>query len=137
MANTTTHFELVTPEALSRSEPVGMAVLPGVEGDLGVLVQHMPLITQLRPGVIALYPSLNAPSQQRLFVAGGIAEIDAERCIVLTEEALDLADIDAAQAQARLSEAEAARDAAVGEGELQRASRELTIAQALVAALSA
>ena len=114
-----------------------MAVLPGVEGDLGVLVQHMPLITQLRPGVIALYPSLNAPSQQRLFVAGGIAEIDAERCIVLTEEALDLADIDAAQAQARLSEAEAACDAAVGEGELQRASRELTIAQALVAALSA
>ena len=79
-------FELVSPEKLLLAEEVDMVVVPGAEGDFGVLVGHAPLISSLRPGVIDTYNGGKVAN--RIFVAGGFAEVTGERCTVLAEEAI-------------------------------------------------
>src|SRR5919107_3579369 len=94
-------FELVSPERLLVSQPVDMVVVPGSEGDFGVLPGHAPLISTVRPGVIEIYAGKAV--KDRIFVAGGFAEVTRERCTVLAEEAMPLQDLDRAaiEAQAR------------------------------------
>jgi F-type H+-transporting ATPase subunit epsilon len=89
-------FELVSPERLLLSEPVEMVVVPGVEGDFGVLPGHAPLVSTLRPGVIAVFEG--GKVVQRIFVASGFAEVTGERCTVLAQQATPLGDIDRAAA---------------------------------------
>ena len=90
-------FELVSPERLLLSEMVEMVVIPGSEGNFGVLPGHAPLVSTIRPGMIEIYEGRT--SVKRLFVAGGIAEVTPERCTVLADaamppEALDRATIE-------------------------------------------
>ncbi len=89
-----TKFELVSPERLLASEDVEMVVVPGSEGDFGVLKGHAPVISTLRTGTIAVYE--NGSVKDRIFVAGGFAEASAERVTVLADEAVRVADIDKA-----------------------------------------
>src|SRR5258707_171642 len=95
-------FELVSPEKLLVSRDVGMVVVPGGEGDFGVLPGHAPLISTVRPGVIEIYDDGTTLSD-RIFVSGGFAEVTGERCTVLAEQALPCKDIDRAAAQAELA----------------------------------
>jgi F-type H+-transporting ATPase subunit epsilon len=94
------HFELVSPQQLLLSESVDMVVVPGAEGDFGVLADHAPLISTIRPGTITVYQGDTV--SERIFVAGGFAEVTAERCTVLAEEAEPLDDIDRAAVEAEL-----------------------------------
>jgi F-type H+-transporting ATPase subunit epsilon len=80
-------FELVTPERLLVSTEVEMVVVPGTEGNFGVLAGHSPLISTIRPGTIDLYETRPAIAE-RIFVVGGIAEVTPERCTVLADEAM-------------------------------------------------
>lgn len=100
MADETIAFELVSPERLLLSEPVEMVVVPGEEGDFGVLPQHAPLIAMVRPGVIKVYQ--NNAVKERIFVAGGFAEVTPERCTVLAEEAERLDEIDRAAVEGQI-----------------------------------
>ena len=84
-------FELVSPERLLVSKPVDMVVVPGAEGDFGVLRGHAPLISTLRLGVIDIHDEGGVT--ERIFVAGGFAEVTGERCTVLAEEAIALGDL--------------------------------------------
>ena len=95
-------FDLVSPERLLLSEEAEMVTLPGTEGDLGVLSGHEPLITTLRPGVIDVKGG--TLGDQRFFVLGGFAEINPERVTVLAEEALPIAELDAAALDQRISD---------------------------------
>lgn len=95
-------FELVSPERLLFSEPVDMVVVPGAEGDFGVLPRHAPLISTLRPGVIRIYEGRTV--KDRIFVAGGFAEVTAERCTVLAEEAMPVSDLDTATIDKQLKD---------------------------------
>ena len=79
-------FELVTPERLLLSETVEMVVVPGTEGNFGVLPGHAPLISSIRPGTIDIYRGQTVT--RRIFVVSGIAEVTPERCTVLADEAL-------------------------------------------------
>jgi F-type H+-transporting ATPase subunit epsilon len=79
-------FELVSPERLVLSEMVEMVVIPGTEGNFGVLPGHAPLISTIRPGMIEVYEG--GTVLRRLFVVGGIAEVTPERCTVLADAAL-------------------------------------------------
>ena len=72
MPDNKVEFELVSPERLLVAQPVDMVVVPGGDGDFGVLPGHAPLISTVRPGVIEIYEG-NAVSD-RIFVAGGFAE---------------------------------------------------------------
>ena len=88
----------------------------------------------VRPGVISVYSDdTNAVSRQ-IFVAGGFAEVTGERCTVLAEEAVAVADLDAGAAKDRLSAAESAMGSAESDSEKNAAARELAIASAMVAA---
>ena len=79
-------FELVTPERLLLSEMVEMVVVPGTEGNFGVLPGHAPLISSIRPGTIDVYEGQTVA--RRIFIVSGIAEVTPERCTVLADEAL-------------------------------------------------
>ena len=78
-------LEFVTPEEIVASKPVEMVVIPGAEGDIGVLAGHSQIIVRLRPGMVCVFS--NGMIQERVFVEGGIAEINAEKCVLLIERA--------------------------------------------------
>jgi F-type H+-transporting ATPase subunit epsilon len=82
-------FDLVTPEQLVFSQDVSMVVIPGTDGDFGVLDAHAPLISTIRPGVVDLYE--NESISNKVFVTGGFAEVGDGRCTLLATEAFDLA----------------------------------------------
>jgi F-type H+-transporting ATPase subunit epsilon len=97
-------FELVTPERLLLSDTVEMVVVPGTEGNFGVLPGHAPLISTIRPGMIEIYEGQAVTRQ--IFVVGGIAEVTPERCTVLADEAVspDTLDRGAIEADLRIAE---------------------------------
>jgi F-type H+-transporting ATPase subunit epsilon len=105
-----TNLEIVSPEKLLLSRPVDMVVIPASEGDMGVLEGHTPMIIMLRGGTIDIYEGDRVTD--RLFVDGGFAEVTPERCTVLANTAIPLAEINKVEAQRRLTEAEAAYEAA-------------------------
>lgn len=80
------HFELVTPEKLVRSEDVYMVVVPGSEGDFGVLAGHAPLMSTIRDGDLHIYRTDKA-EPEALPVKGGFAEVSAHGLTVLAEQA--------------------------------------------------
>ena len=126
-------FELVSPERLLLSRAVEMVVVPGSEGDFGVLPGHAPLISTIRPGVIAVF---NAGAvTDRIFVAGGFAEVTPERCTVLAEEALPVDSIDRAAAEAGLRDAREQLGGARDDAERAGLEVRLAIAEARLAAL--
>ncbi len=103
-------LEIVSPEKLLLSRPVDMVVIPGSEGDMGVLEGHSPMIIMLRGGTIDLYEGDRVI--ERLFVDGGFAEITPERCTVLATKAIPLAEVNKAEGEKLLAAAEAAYEAA-------------------------
>ena len=130
----TVEFELVSPERLLLSVPVEMVVVPGAEGDFGVLPGHAPMISTLRPGVIAIYK--DRAVDRLVFVAGGVAEVQPERCTVLAEDAVPLEETDAAEAERRVSEAREALERAADGGAAEEARKRLAAAEALRAAIA-
>jgi F-type H+-transporting ATPase subunit epsilon len=141
-------FELVSPEKLMLSEPVGMVVVPGTEGNFGVLPGHALFISTVRPGVIDVYEDKTI--SERIFVSGGFAEVTPERCTVLADDAVPVSSLDrtAIEAEAKtldstiagLKEQAGRLSAAEREDVLVRlraAERQLSVAAAKLAALSA
>ena len=126
----TVEFELVSPAKLLASEPVEMVVIPGAEGDIGVLPGHSPLIATVRPGIIDIHEG--GKVRDRIFVGGGFAEVSPNRCTVLAEEATPVDEINLATAEARLTEAREKADVADNVGAAE-AARQVAIAEELVA----
>ena len=121
----TVEFELVSPERLLLSEQVAMVVVPGEEGNFGVLPGHAPLISTVRPGVIDVYAS-RAEVSSRIFVAGGFAEVTPERCTVLAEEAVPVGEIDGAAAAQQV--ADLTEDVADAKSDAERRAAETALA---------
>jgi len=94
-------FELVSPEKLLLGKDVALVVVPGADGNFGVLPRHAPMISTVRPGVIEVYETRGTASD-RIFVAGGFAEVTPERCTVLAEEAEPVGEIDVAAVEQRI-----------------------------------
>ncbi len=80
------HFELVTPEKLVRSEDVYMVVVPGSEGDFGVLSGHAPLMSTIRDGALHIYRTEKGEPEM-LPIKGGFAEVTERGLTVLAEQA--------------------------------------------------
>jgi len=97
------HFELVSPEKLLFSGDVEQVDVPGAEGDFGVLAQHAPMVTTLRPGILTVH---TGGAAQRIVVLGGFAEVSAQGLTVLAEVAEAVEDIDRTMISARISELE-------------------------------
>ena len=80
------HFELVTPERLVRSEDVHMVVVPGSEGDFGVMAGHAPYMSTMRNGDIAIYRAAGA-EPERIAIEGGFAEVNERGLTILAQSA--------------------------------------------------
>lgn len=80
------HFDLVTPDRLVMSEDVYMVVVPGTEGESGIMAGHAPYMTTLKNGDLAVYRSQSA-QPERIAVAGGFAEVSERGLTVLAESA--------------------------------------------------
>jgi len=125
-------FELVSPERLLVSREVEMVVVPGSEGDFGVLPDHAPLISTVRPGVIEIHEG-GAVTEQ-IFVAGGFAEVTGERCTVLADEATPVKDIDRKAAEAELATLRSEIGAMVKDEELEKQHARIEVLEAKLAA---
>jgi len=93
-------FELVTPEKLLLSQPVDMVVAPGTDGYFGVLIEHIPFITSLRPGVVETYEGDRLTEQY--FIDGGFAQVTRTHCTILVDSATKLSEIDRGEAEQAL-----------------------------------
>jgi F-type H+-transporting ATPase subunit epsilon len=102
------NLEIVSPEKLLLSRDVDMVVIPAMEGDMGVLEGHAPMMVMLRGGIVSLYTGDQVTDS--LFVAGGFAEVTPERCTVLAGEAMPVNEIERSEAEKRLRDAEEAMD---------------------------
>jgi F-type H+-transporting ATPase subunit epsilon len=129
----TTQFELVTPERLLLSEQVEMVVVPGSEGLFGVLPRHAPFLSTLKPGVLEVYEG--GKVKERIFVAGGFAEVTPERLTVLAERAVAVGDIDRAAVEQRIKDLR--DDVAAAKSDIERAEAEAAIAVAQAELLAA
>ena len=129
-------FELVAPERILAREAADMVVIPGAEGDFGVLPEHAPFLSLLRPGVIATYEGDRVTG--RIFVAGGFAEVNPAGCIVLAEHAERVEDISLPGAQQALKDAQEdlADNKEPSEAEKTRLELAVAVAEARVAAVS-
>jgi F-type H+-transporting ATPase subunit epsilon len=128
------NFELVSPQQLLMSEEVDMVVVPGAEGDFGVIAEHSPVISTVRPGTITVFQG-NAVSE-RIFVAGGFAEVTAERCTVLAEEAEKLDEIDRSAVEGQIRDLR--EDLGMAESDEERAMIEgrIAVAEAKIEAVA-
>lgn len=129
----TLEFELVSPERLLRSEQVEMVVVPGTEGNFGVLPGHSLLISTIRPGLIEIYES--GKVKDRIFIAGGFAEVTGERCTVLADEAVAVPDLNRTVLEGEARELEARLNATQDEEQRNQARRQLAVVDAKLAVL--
>jgi len=82
------HFELVTPEKLVRSQEVYMVVVPGTEGEFGVLEGHAPFMSTVKDGALAIYATEGA-APETLQVEGGFAEVSEKGLTVLADRVIE------------------------------------------------
>ena len=122
----TISFDLVSPEQLLFNDEVGMIIVPGKDGDIGVLPRHSKVLSSLRPGRVMVYGE-NKNLLKSFFVAGGFVEINPEKCIVLAEGVNEISDLDKSSIQQQIQELES--------GASDSAKEELAIAQSKIAAL--
>ena len=128
------HFELVSPERLLVSRDVYMVVVPGTEGDFGVLPGHAPLMSTIRPGAISVYPTSMNDVPERIFIDGGFAEVSAAGLTILAESATPVSELDVEGAAVRLAEARTAVAAATTDAARDTAERRVASLEAMQAA---
>jgi F-type H+-transporting ATPase subunit epsilon len=113
-------FDLVSPERLLLSRSVDMVTVPGTEGYMGVMAGHAPLVTTLRAGMIDM---LEDGQDTRFFIRGGFAEVNAEKIIVLAEEAIPFSELDIAVLDQRISDAQGDEIAAKTDADRAKAAQ--------------
>jgi F-type H+-transporting ATPase subunit epsilon len=129
----TVKFELVSPERLLFSEDVEQVVVPGTEGDFGVLPGHARLISTIRPGVISIFQ--NGKVTERIFVEGGFAEVTGAGCTVLAERALPVSEIQREKALQAIQDAREDVEDAKDDAARSEALKTLEVAEARLQAV--
>ena len=129
----TLKFELVSPERLLMSSDVQQVTVPGSEGDFGVLPNHAPVLSTLRPGIIDVTDGDG--KNDRIFVRGGFAEVNPGGLTVLAEEAIHMDDLDAAALAQQIQNAEEDVADATDDGKRQKAQETLDQLKQLQSAL--
>ena len=127
------NFALVSPERELFHGDVDQVVVPGSEGEFGVLPNHAPVMSVIKPGALRV---IDGGSERRIFVNGGFADVTPDGLTVLAEEAIDLADIDRAEVEQQLKNAQDdLRDSLSSDSKREVAERAVARLEALKAAL--
>jgi len=127
------HFALVSPERELFNGEVDHVVVPGSEGEFGVLPNHAPVMSVIKPGALRI---IDGGAERRIFVNGGFADVTPEGLTVLAEEAVDLSDIDAAQIEQQLKNASEDLRDANSDAKRESAQRSLARLESIRAALA-
>jgi F-type H+-transporting ATPase subunit epsilon len=106
------HLEIVTPERQAYEDDVDMVVVPGIEGELGILPHHAPLITTLGVGELRIH---KGGAEESFAIVGGFLQVRPDKVVVMAETADLASDIDLEKAQAARREAERALETAANE----------------------
>lgn len=122
--------DVVSAEASVYSGEAKFVALPGQEGELGILPGHVPLITRIRPGAVRIQTTDG--TEESIFVAGGILEVQPDRVTVLADVAVRSKDLDEAKAKQAIEAAEQARVNATGEIDIARVQAKLSALSAQV-----
>jgi F-type H+-transporting ATPase subunit epsilon len=122
----TISFDLVSPENLIFNDEVGMIIVPGKDGDFGVLPGHSKVMSSLRPGRVMVYGE-GKNLLKTFFVSGGFAEVNPEKCIVLAESVDEINELEKATIEKDIQELEGQ--------ESDTAKEQLSIAKAKIDAL--
>ncbi len=99
----TLHLQIVTPEALAFQAEVSDVLVPGVEGELGILPQHVPFMTQILPGELRFHQQ---GKEIRFAVGGGFLEVRPDRVSVLTDMAMEAGEINEQEVLTEIAEAQ-------------------------------
>jgi F-type H+-transporting ATPase subunit epsilon len=126
------HFELVSPARLLFSGDVASVQIPGSEGEMTILPNHAPVLSTLKPGVVTVEKT---GGQDRIFVRGGFAEVNAKGLTVLAETAIPMADLDGAALAQQIKNAEEDVADAKSDATKQKAQETLDHLKALQAAI--
>jgi F-type H+-transporting ATPase subunit epsilon len=129
----TFHVDVVSAEESIFSGEARFVVLPGEAGQLGIYPRHTPLITRVKPGAVRIEKPDG--SEEFVFVAGGILEVQPNRVTVLSDTAIRGKDLDEQKAAEAKAAAEEALRNARTEIDIARAQSELAVAVAEMAAL--
>lgn len=108
----TLHLEIVTPERLAYSDDVDIVVVPGIEGELGILPHHAPLLTTLGVGELRIR---KGTTEESFAIVGGFVQIRPDKVVVMAETADLASDIDLERAQHARREAERTLETAANE----------------------
>ena len=98
------HFELVSPARLLFSGSVASVTIPGSEGEMGIFPGHAPILSTLKPGVVTVYK--DGGGTDRIFVRGGMVEVNPQGLTLLAEVAIPMSELDAAQLGQQIKHAE-------------------------------
>ena len=98
-------FDLVSPEQLLFNDEVGMIIVPGKDGDIGVLPGHSKILSSLRPGRVMIYGE-DKNLLKSFFVTGGFVEVNPDKCIVLAEDINEMNSLDKSLIEKEIQELE-------------------------------
>ena len=98
------HFELVSPARLLFSGDVASVTIPGTEGEMGIYPGHAPILSTLKPGVVTVYR--DGGSTDRIFVKGGMVEVNPQGLTLLAEVAIPMSELDATALAKQIKNAE-------------------------------
>ena len=129
----TLKVDVVSAEKSLYSGQAKFVVLPGESGELGILPGHTPLITRIKPGAVRI--EAEDGSEEFVFVAGGILEVQPNHITVLSDTAIRGHDLDEAKANEARKSAEEALKNAKSDIDLAKAQSELAVMAAQIAAL--
>jgi F-type H+-transporting ATPase subunit epsilon len=130
----TIHVDVVSAEQAIFSGEAHFVVLPGEVGELGIYPKHTPLITRIKPGAVRIQRADNN-EEEFVFIAGGILEVQPDMVTVLADTAIRGRDLDEAKANAALAAAEEARTNAKGDIDFAKATSEVAMLMAQLAAI--
>jgi F-type H+-transporting ATPase subunit epsilon len=128
------HFEFVSPESVLFSGDVDQVDLPGAEGDMGILADHAPLVTTLRPGIVTVF---RGGAREPIVITGGFAEVGPAGLTILADRAVARADFDTEILATEIKHAEEDVADATDQAARDKFVRHLDQLKALQAALAA
>ena len=130
----TFHVDIVSAEAAIFSGEATMLIAPGEAGELGILPEHIPLLTRVKPGVLRILPA-EGGEEEIIYVSGGMMEVQPDRVTVLADTSVRAHDLDEAKAMEAERLAKEALSNRTGAMEVAKAQAELAEAAAQIAAI--
>ena len=139
MAETQTNenfdFELVSPERKLMSEKAWQVTIPGFEGDFGVRAGHSSLVSSIRPGVVEISKTETGEAE-KIFIAGGFADVTATNCTVLAEQAIPVEELNQSDIEKEIAQAEKLLADAKDDIKTSRYTKQLDLAKTKLTAVT-